>query len=176
MFEVILSQQNRIVRQSKNLIRLQPIIFCPIIYIGVIFTVTNIVDEDMRLKQINFLWWFVEGWHFTITQGYVVKSKHEHNALYSQFVSRMNQASLIAISHRAELMVFFKKARTTRLRLPCLCLVQQPCSFFHNFIRYLQADTHHLHKTLNDHTFTHRALGLITVITPSFYLQPNVSL
>lgn len=75
---------------------------------------------------------------------------------------------------------------------PCLCLVQQlpwwrlhvslfavslfsKCSCFHNFMRYLQADTHHLHKTLNDHTFTHRALGLITVITPSFYLLMWVS-
>lgn len=50
--------------------------------------------------------------------------------------------------------------------------------FFHNFIWYPQAHTHththRLHNTLNDRTYT--ALGLITVITPSFYLQPNASL
>lgn len=63
MFEVLLSQQKRIFRQSKYLIRLQPLIFCPIIYIGVIFTSTNI---DMRLKQIFFSWWFIEGWHTRI--------------------------------------------------------------------------------------------------------------
>lgn len=100
MFEVLLSQQKRIFRQSKYLIRLQPLIFLPHnIYWCHIYK----YKHRYEIKT----YFFHDDSLKVDTQGYVVKSKHEHNALYSPFVSRMNRASLTAISHRAALLAFF---------------------------------------------------------------------